>query len=150
MENKFPSFPFVLERSAIFRNLNLFLNNLFSVWSETEILDSREILRIHETIGLLNLSLSLVASVLINLLMKYGADALLPQNQKACYIILLFFSKKCHSNPFLFFSWQRKRLIHASTKIMNSILINSWNLRWYIKNFLSKTIGHSFWLSCDE
>ena len=77
MENKFPSFPFVLEQSVIFRNLNLFLNNLFSVWSETEILDSREILRIHETIGLLNLSLSLVASVLINLLMKYGADALL-------------------------------------------------------------------------
>ena len=88
-KNKFPAFPFVLERSAIFRNLNLFLNNLFSVWSETEILDSREILRIHETIGLLNLSLSLVASVLINLLMKYGADALLPQNQKAFNIILL-------------------------------------------------------------
>ena len=88
-KNKFPAIPFVLERSAIFRNLNLFLNNLFSVWSETEILDSREILRIHETIGLLNLSLSLVASVLINLLMKYGADALLPQNQKAFNIILL-------------------------------------------------------------
>ena len=93
-KNNIPAFPFVLERSAIFRNLNLFLNNLFSVWSETEILDSREILRIHETIGLLNLSLSLVASVLINLLMKYGAGALLPQNQKAFYIILLLFSKK--------------------------------------------------------
>ena len=101
MENKFPSFPFVLEGSAIFRNLNLFLNNLFSVWSETEILDSREILRIHETIGLLNLSLSLVASVLINLLMKYGADALLHKIKrhftlyfKASFFLIPFLTKK--------------------------------------------------------
>ena len=90
----------MLEGSAIFRNLNLFLNNLFLVWSETEILDSREILRIHETIGLLNLSLSLVASVLINLLMKYGADALLHKIKRN---FSLFFKASFYSffNPFL-------------------------------------------------
>ena len=89
----------MLEGSAIFRNLNLFLNNLFSVWSETEILDSREILRIHETIGLLNLSLSLVASVLINLLMKYGADALL--NKIKRHFTLYFKASFYFFNPFL-------------------------------------------------
>ena len=49
-------------------NFKLSLNNLFSVWLETEILDSWEIPRIHETIGLLTLSLNLVASIPINLL----------------------------------------------------------------------------------